>query len=212
MSTPIDRVNATINQEKTAGELLQQVRGDVAMMRWGINPLVTVSIRPDSDAATGAALDVSISGEISFRVSTRADLDVIAVELPREEGGHSRTRIEIPELVLGDPYQLISDEATSEDIELLESHAYAGVLDGPFVWAEVYSSMSDRLVLAVELNTPPVFVFNVSEDSDKALALRVGKDERTGHEFEDPAVYVEVPNGVLGDIREKAQPQQQTDD
>jgi hypothetical protein len=182
---------------------IERVIGDVAMINWGASPRVMVAIKRDSDASTGAALQVSISPERTFSVGTRADLDVVAVELPRKEGGSNATRIEIPELVLGDPYQTISEEVTFEEMELLVSYAYAGVLNGPYVHTKVYLSRSDQLVLAVELKNAPVFIFNVSEENDKALTLKVGEDTRTGHEFEDPAVYVEVPNGVFGDIRSK---------
>jgi hypothetical protein len=192
-------------------EFLEKGVGDFASVSWGFGQRVLAVIGDDLNAATEAALDVYISGEHVFHVSTRDNLEAVTIELPRDVGDYSGVRIEIPELVLGDPHLLISEDATPEEMKALMSDACAGVDGGGSVRARVCEYFGE-LVLEVELPGALVFIFSVCEGSSKTLALRIGHDARCCEESKGQVIYVEVPNGVFGDIREKDQPQWQADD
>ncbi len=189
--------------EQATEELMEQLAGDIVRVSWGADKHVIAQIFYDLDTPTGLAIGVELSNGSCFDVMTGGNLDAVTLEMPRGDAGDSVSgaRVEIPELVLGSPFDLISEDAADEEVQSLMSETYACVNGGPFVRACVSSYFGD-LVLEVELPDAPVFIFRVNEGIHSALALRVAQDARRPEGSKGQVVYVEVPNGFLGDIRE----------
>jgi hypothetical protein len=182
-------------------ELQEMGVGDFASVSWAFDRHLTVEIVNDLNTITGAAIDVE-SDALDLNLSTQPYLEAVRIELLRDKGECNRARIEIPELVLGDLYDLLSEEATRGEIGVLESDARAGLADGLLVRACICEHLGE-LRLEVELPETPVLIFTVRGDSRKALSLRIAQDGRHPTESKGQAIHVEVPNGIFGDIREK---------
>jgi hypothetical protein len=207
VDNPIDTheessVNPQVEAEaRELRELQEMGVGDFASVSWAFERQVTAEIVDDLNTITGAAIVVE-SDELDLYLSTQPYLEAVRIELLRDKGECNRARIEIPELVLGDPYDLLCEEATRGEIGVLESDARAGLADGLLVRACVCEYLGE-LRLEVELPETPVLIFTVRGDSRKALSLRIGQDGRHPTESKGQAIRVEVPNGVFGDIRER---------